>query len=104
VIQSFSLVNTLLSVDTDSFKRQLYIQRYPVIPLAPNIGLIVTKQESEMMHQLVSDYQHSSKLLLNLEYRRYLSAVNLLNPGTLAEDSRLRVCDGEHVGTGFDIL
>ncbi|KAJ6555230.1 phosphatidylinositol 3-kinase [Mycena sp. CBHHK59/15] len=72
VMQLFSLVNTLLSVDTDSFKRQLHIQRYSVIPLAPNVGLIGLIQESDTLHELVRDYRHSIKLLLNIEYRLML--------------------------------
>jgi FKBP12-rapamycin complex-associated protein len=71
-MQFFSLVNTLLSVDTDSFKRQLHILRYPVIPLAPNVGLIGVIQETDTLHELVRDYRHSIKLLLNIEYRLML--------------------------------
>jgi FKBP12-rapamycin complex-associated protein len=76
-MQLFSLVNTLLSVDTNSFKRQLHIQRYPVIPLAPNVGLIGLVQETDTLHELVRDYRSSIKLLLNIEYRLMLQ-VSLL--------------------------
>ncbi|KAF7309821.1 Serine/threonine-protein kinase TOR [Mycena indigotica] len=72
VMQLFGLVNTLLSVDTDSFKRQLHIQRNPIIPLAPNAGLIGAIQESDTLHELIRDYRHSIKLLLNIEYRLML--------------------------------
>ncbi|KAJ7758626.1 phosphatidylinositol 3-kinase [Mycena metata] len=72
VMQLFGLVNTLLSVDTNSFKRQLHIQRYPAIPLAPNVGLIGAIQETDTLHELVRDYRHSIKLLLNIEYRLML--------------------------------
>lgn len=72
VIQLFSLVNTLLSVDTDSFKRRLHIQRFPLIPLAPNAGLIGWVQGSDTLHVLVRDYRESRKVLLNIEYRLML--------------------------------
>ncbi|KAJ7085298.1 FAT domain-containing protein [Mycena epipterygia] len=72
VMQLFSLVNTLLSVDTNSFKCQLDIQRYPIIPLAPNVGLIGIIQESDTLNELVREYRHSIKLLLNIEYRLML--------------------------------
>lgn len=72
VMQLFSLVNTLLSVNTDSFKRRLDIQRYPVIPLAPNAGLLGWVQESDTLHVLVRDYRDSRKILLNIEYRLML--------------------------------
>ncbi|KAF9525319.1 phosphatidylinositol 3-kinase [Crepidotus variabilis] len=72
VMQFFSLVNTLLSVDTASFKRRLHIQRYPVIPLAPNVGLIGWVQDSDTLHVLIRDYRESRKVLLNIEYRLML--------------------------------
>jgi len=72
VMQLFSLINTLLSVDTNSFKRRLHIQLYPVIPLAPNAGLMGWVQESDTLHVLVRDYRESRKVLLNIEYRLML--------------------------------
>jgi FKBP12-rapamycin complex-associated protein len=72
VMQLFSLVNTLLSVDTDSFKRRLHIQRYPVIPLAPNAGLFGWVKDSDTLHVLIRDYRDSGKVLLNIEYRLML--------------------------------
>ncbi|KAF8892145.1 phosphatidylinositol 3-kinase [Infundibulicybe gibba] len=72
VMQLFSLVNTLLSVDTNSFKRRLHIQRYSVIPLAPNAGLIGWVEDSDTLHVLIRDYRDSRKVLLNIEYRLML--------------------------------
>ncbi|KAL0953824.1 hypothetical protein HGRIS_005004 [Hohenbuehelia grisea] len=72
VMQLFGLVNTLLSVDPDSFKRRLHIQRYPVIPLAPNAGLLGWVKDSDTLHVLIRDYRESRKVLLNIEYRLML--------------------------------
>ncbi|KAF9240696.1 phosphatidylinositol 3-kinase [Melanogaster broomeanus] len=72
VMQLFSLVNTLLSVDTSSFKRRLHIQRYAVTPLAPNAGLMGWVKDSDTLHVLVRDYRDSRKVLLNIEYRLML--------------------------------
>ncbi|KAF9223956.1 phosphatidylinositol 3-kinase [Gyrodon lividus] len=72
VMQLFSLVNTLLSVDTNSFKRRLHIQRYAVTPLAPNAGLMGWVKDSDTLHVLVRDYRDSRKVLLNIEYRLML--------------------------------
>jgi len=72
VMQLFGLVNTLLSVDTESFKRHLRIQRFPVIPLAPNAGLLGWVQDSDTLHILVKEYRDSRKILLNIEYRLML--------------------------------
>jgi len=72
VMQLFGLVNTLLSVDPSSFKRRLHIQRFPVIPLAPNAGLLGWVQDSDTLHVLIRDYRESRKVLLNIEYRLML--------------------------------
>lgn len=74
-MQLFSLVNTLLSVDTDSFKRRLHIQRFPVIPLAPNAGLLGWVHDSDTLHVLIRDYRDSRKVLLNIEYRLMLQVL-----------------------------
>ena len=72
VMQLFGLVNNLLSVDTASFKRRLHIQRYAVIPLAPNAGLIGWVEDSDTLHVLIRDYRESRKILLNIELRLML--------------------------------
>ncbi|ELU37806.1 phosphatidylinositol 3-kinase tor2 [Rhizoctonia solani AG-1 IA] len=72
-MQLFGLVNTLLSQDPDSFKRALHIQRYPIIPLAPNVGLMGWVQQTETLHVLIRDYQ-TRRILLNIEYRLMLQA------------------------------
>ncbi|KAF5387292.1 hypothetical protein D9757_005800 [Collybiopsis confluens] len=72
VMQLFSLVNNLLSVDTSSYMRRLHIQRYSIIPLAPNAGLLGLVQGSDTLHVLVRDYRDSRKVLLNIEYRLML--------------------------------
>lgn len=78
VMQFFSLVNTLLSVDTNSFKRRLHIQRFAVTPLAPNAGLMEWVKDSDTLHVLVRDYRDSRKVLLNIEYRLMLQVRNVV--------------------------
>ncbi|KAF7308485.1 Serine/threonine-protein kinase TOR [Mycena chlorophos] len=72
VMQLFSLVNTLLSIDTQSFQRRLHIQRYPVIPIAPNAGLLGWVQGNDTLHVLIRDYREARKVVLNIEYRMIL--------------------------------
>ena len=72
VMQLFNLVNGLLSVDTDCFKRRLHIPHFPVIPLAPNAGMSRWVRDSDTLHVLVRDYRESRKVLLNIEYRLML--------------------------------
>lgn len=60
VMQLFGLVNSLLYLDAESYKRHLHIQRFPVIPLAPNAGLLGWVQQSDTLHILVRDYRYAS--------------------------------------------
>ena len=69
VMQLFGLVNTLLSHDSESFKRHLNIQPYPAIPLSQQSGLLGWVPNSETMHNLIKDYRENRKILLNIEHR-----------------------------------
>ncbi|CAG8552522.1 7121_t:CDS:10 [Diversispora eburnea] len=72
VMQLFGLVNTSLSVDSETFKRHLHIQRYTVTPLTPNIGLLGWVPNCDTLHALIRDYRESKKILLNIEHRLML--------------------------------
>ncbi|KAJ3083694.1 phosphatidylinositol kinase- protein kinase tor1, partial [Quaeritorhiza haematococci] len=72
VMQLFGLVNTLLSTDPETFKRHLSIQRYPVIPLSINSGLLGWVPHCDTLHALIRDYRESRKILLNIEHRLML--------------------------------
>jgi FKBP12-rapamycin complex-associated protein len=67
-MQLFGLVNTLLQVDPETFKRHLSIRRYAVIPLSPNSGLIGWVPHTDTLHALIRDYRESKKILLNIEH------------------------------------
>lgn len=69
VMQLFGLVNTLLSNDSESFKRHLNIQRYPVIPLSQSSGLLGWVPNSDTLHNLIKDYREGRRILLNIEHR-----------------------------------
>jgi FKBP12-rapamycin complex-associated protein len=72
VMQLFGLVNTLLESDSETFKRHLSIQRYPVIPLSPNSGLIGWVPYCDTLHSLIREYRESRRILLNIEHRLML--------------------------------
>lgn len=72
VMQLFGLINTLLADDRETFTRHLNIQRYPVIPLSPNSGLIGWVPHCDTLHALIRDYRESKKTLLNIEHRLML--------------------------------
>uniref|UniRef100_A0A2A4JU58 Serine/threonine-protein kinase TOR n=1 Tax=Heliothis virescens TaxID=7102 RepID=A0A2A4JU58_HELVI len=69
VMQLFGLVNTLLQADPDTFRRDLAIQRYAVIPLSTNSGLIGWVPHCDTLHSLIRDYREKRKCLLNIEHR-----------------------------------
>ncbi|XP_055588723.1 serine/threonine-protein kinase Tor [Uranotaenia lowii] len=69
VMQLFGLVNTLLLNDPDTFRRNLTIQRYAVIPLSTNSGLIGWVPHCDTLHTLIRDYRDKKKTVLNIEHR-----------------------------------
>lgn len=69
VMQFFSLVNSLLVNDPETFRRNLAIQRFAVIPLSTNSGLIGWVPHSDTLHGLIKDYRDKKKIVLNLEHR-----------------------------------
>ncbi|KOX79033.1 Serine/threonine-protein kinase mTOR [Melipona quadrifasciata] len=69
VMQLFGLVNTLLLHDPDTFRRNLTIQRYAVIPLSTNSGLIGWVPHCDTLHTLIRDYREKKKILLNIEHK-----------------------------------
>lgn len=72
VMQLFGLVNTLLLNDPDTFRRNLTIQRYAVIPLSTNSGLIGWVPHCDTLHTLIRDYREKQKVLLNMEHKNML--------------------------------
>ncbi|OAA65494.1 tor pathway phosphatidylinositol 3-kinase [Niveomyces insectorum RCEF 264] len=69
VMQLFGLCNTLLSMDSESYKRHLNIERYPAIPLSQNSGLLGWVPNSDTIHVLIREYRDCRKILLNIEHR-----------------------------------
>ena len=69
VMQLFGLVNNLLTQDRATQARNLTIQRYAVIPLSPNSGLISWVPGCDTLHSLIREYREHKKIALNLEHR-----------------------------------
>ncbi|KAI8877804.1 FAT-domain-containing protein [Backusella circina FSU 941] len=69
VMQLLSLINALLKNDTETFKRRLHIERYSVVPLSPNSGLIGWLPDTDTLHALITEYRESKEIILNLETR-----------------------------------
>ncbi|XXG56788.1 hypothetical protein AAC387_Pa03g4113 [Persea americana] len=73
VMQLFGLVNTLLQNSPKTAEKDLSIQRYDVIPLSPNSGLIGWVPNCDTLHQLIREYRDARKIFLNQEHRLMLA-------------------------------
>uniref|UniRef100_A0A0D9WFJ7 Serine/threonine-protein kinase TOR n=1 Tax=Leersia perrieri TaxID=77586 RepID=A0A0D9WFJ7_9ORYZ len=72
VMQLFGLVNTLLENSRKTSEKDLSIQRYAVIPLCPNSGLIGWVPNCDTLHALIREYRDAKKIPLNQEHRLML--------------------------------
>ena len=68
-MQLFELVNTLLSNDPDTKDKNLFIKRFPVIPLSHNTGIIGWVPNCDTLHQLIKEHRTSNKITVNIEHR-----------------------------------
>lgn len=72
VMQLFGLVNTLLENERKTAEKDLSIQRYAVIPLSPNSGLIGWVPHCDTLHNLIREYRDARKITLNQEHKYML--------------------------------
>ncbi|GFP88661.1 serine/threonine-protein kinase tor [Phtheirospermum japonicum] len=72
VMQLFGLVNTLLANSRKTAEKDLSIQRYEVIPLSPNSGLIGWVPNCDTLHHLIREYRDARKITLNQEHKLML--------------------------------
>lgn len=61
-LQLFGLVNTLLGNSRLTAEKDLSIQRYAVIPLSPNSGLIGWVPNCDTLHHLIREYRDARKV------------------------------------------
>jgi FKBP12-rapamycin complex-associated protein len=75
VMQLFGLVNTLLAQNDSTSRHNLSIQRYAIIPLSPNSGLLGWVPQCDTLHALIRDYRNAHRIPLDLERRLMLQIV-----------------------------
>lgn len=68
VMQLFGLVNTLLSNNPETAKRDLSIRRYAVTPLSHNAGVVGWVPNCDTLHALIKDFREVRKVRLNVEH------------------------------------
>lgn len=61
-LQLFGLVNTLLGNSRLTAEKDLSIQRYAVIPLSPNSGLIGWVPNCDTLHHLIREYREARRV------------------------------------------
>lgn len=71
-MQLFSLVNTLLANDQDTSSKNLFIKRFPIVPLSHNTGLIGWVSNCDTLHQLIKEYRTSNNIIQDVEKRLIL--------------------------------
>ncbi|KAJ2825259.1 phosphatidylinositol kinase- protein kinase tor1, partial [Coemansia erecta] len=69
VMQLFGLINSLLSRDNETARRSLTIERFPVIPLSSNSGLIGFYSNCDSINELVTKRRIVLKQAPDLEQR-----------------------------------
>lgn len=62
LFQLFGLVNTLLENSRKTSEKDLSIQRYSVIPLSPNSGLIGWVPNCDTLHHLIREFRDARKV------------------------------------------
>ncbi|KAJ2698563.1 phosphatidylinositol kinase- protein kinase tor1 [Coemansia sp. IMI 209128] len=67
-MQLFGLINSLLTRDAETARRSLAIERFPVIPLSSNSGLIGFYPNCETLHEIIRDYREAHNISPNLEH------------------------------------
>ncbi|PVU91733.1 hypothetical protein BB561_004248 [Smittium simulii] len=72
VMQLFDLINNLLNRDPETSRRHLSIERFPVIPLSPESGLIGFYPDCDTLHSLIKSYRESRNIVINIEHK-YMS-------------------------------
>ncbi|KAL8097331.1 hypothetical protein AgCh_030462 [Apium graveolens] len=72
VMQLFGLVNTLLGNSRRTSEKDLSIERYAVIPLSPNSGLIGWVPNCDTLHDLIKEYRDARKIPINQEHKLML--------------------------------
>jgi FKBP12-rapamycin complex-associated protein len=69
VMQLFGLINVCLDNDRTTGKKGLDIQRYSVLPLSNNSGVIGWVENCDTLNQLVKQYRESKDMKLGIEVK-----------------------------------
>jgi FKBP12-rapamycin complex-associated protein len=68
-MQLFGLVNALIKYERHTKNDNLNIQRYTVIPLSPNVGLVNWVPSCDTLHDLIKSYREMNNIPLSAEQK-----------------------------------
>jgi FKBP12-rapamycin complex-associated protein len=68
VMQIFGLVNNLLLKNNETVRHDLAIQRYKVIPLSQNCGLLEWLNDCDTLQSLIVEYREKNEIPIALEH------------------------------------
>jgi len=69
VMQLFGLVNGLLTVNEETRKLSLEIQRYSVVPLSASSGIVEWVPNTDTLHRLIENYRKSRRIPVQVEQK-----------------------------------
>ncbi|KAI6224301.1 Serine/threonine-protein kinase TOR [Aphelenchoides fujianensis] len=100
IMQLFGLINHLILRDPYTNRRNLSIQRYSIIPLGQNSGLIGWIPHCDTLHALIRDYRDKNRIPVSEEYTKMQKWVIDMEKLTLMQkveifDEALRCTSGE---------
>ena len=83
IIQVFSFVNSMLSLDKEASSKKLLITIYPVIPLSNMTGLIGFLPNCETISHLITEQRKEENTVINIEILNLMNLYPKYNSGTL---------------------
>ena len=83
IIQVFSFVNSMLSLDKEASSKKLLITIYPVIPLSNMTGLIGFLPNCETISHLITEQRKEENTVINIEICNLMNLYPKYNSGTL---------------------
>jgi FKBP12-rapamycin complex-associated protein len=84
-MQLFGLINSLILREAETYRRDLCIQRYSIIPLSQSSGLIGWVPNCDTLHTLIRDYREKKKISISEEHTKMQKLVIDIDKLTLLQ-------------------
>ncbi len=102
-MQLFGQMNALLAFDQQTM-HELSIQRYCVVPLSHNAGLLGWVPNTDTIHSLVREYREGHKIMLDIEHRFMIEAARPCEYDSLTTMQKVEIfCQALETTPGHDL-